>query len=116
MFRIKGLRKYVKKYGRHLTEDLAYSAIPCIWTSEEVQKEAQRAVYYNVTSATLGDMLFLANYIHNRTTGRFVSKRSSVSGMLHYIGNYRRGKHKAFDIFLSNLRNERKKFDFNRYI
>ena len=112
MCRIKGLRKYVRKHGRHFTEELAMNAVYCLFNPAQVVASAQKKVYYNVTSATVGDMVYLTNYCGSNG----MSKGVCIDRMLSVIGNYRKGQNAAFDIFINNLKSERKKFDFNRYI
>ena len=60
---VKGLKEYVEKHGMHFTVELAYAAAldGMRWSAREVEKSAQRKVYYNVTGSTLGDMVFLMN-------------------------------------------------------
>ena len=116
MFKIKGLWKYIRKHGKHLTEDLVYASSPCLWDSDEVQRCAQRKVYYNVVSATSGDMLYLVNYIHSYTKGRFLSKNDSIDFAISVVGDYNRGKGMAFNLFLKELKRKGKKFSFLPYI
>ena len=58
---MKGLRKYIAKHGRHFTVELAEKALDCKWYSSEVKMASEKMVYYNVSEATLGDMVFLVN-------------------------------------------------------
>lgn len=58
---MKGLRQYIRKYGRHLTEELALSVVDCRWNPLEVEEYSRDLVYYNVTKSSLGDMVYLAN-------------------------------------------------------
>ena len=58
---MKGLRQYIKKHGKHFTEELAYKTAGKRWSSTQIEKATQREVYYNVTASTLGDIVYLAN-------------------------------------------------------
>jgi hypothetical protein len=112
MCRIKGLYRYIRKHGRHLTEELAYNAVSCLWDSAQVQESAQKKVYYNVTSATSGDMMYIVNYLRDSIT----PKSTCINKMLSIIEDYKEGKNAAFNIFLKNLRSGRKNFDLRKYI
>lgn len=63
---MKGLEEYVAVYGRHFTEDLVKDAIHNRYSSLEVRRASEGQVYYNVSSATLGDMTFLANAFYKK--------------------------------------------------
>lgn len=56
---MKGLRKYIAKHGRHFTPELAAKVLDCKWNASEVEIASDRVVYYNVSGATLGDIVFL---------------------------------------------------------
>lgn len=57
---MKGLKRYIRKHGKHFTEELAL-AVADKWSVEQVMNSAQKKVYYNITSATDGDIAYLAN-------------------------------------------------------
>ena len=63
---MKGLEKYIAKHGRHLTEQLAMDAIECRWNIPEVVKATESKVYYNVSGATLGDIVLMVNHFNSR--------------------------------------------------
>ena len=63
---MKGLRKYIAKHGRHLTEQLAMDALECRWNIPEVVKATENRVYYNVSEATLGDIVLMVNHFNSR--------------------------------------------------
>ena len=48
----------------HFTEQMAVKAIRSKWESIEVKRSIEGRVYYNVSSATLGDIIFLVNYYY----------------------------------------------------
>lgn len=58
---MKGLKQYIRKHGRHLTEELALSVIDCKWNPSKVEQYLKDLVYYNVTKSSLGDMVYLVN-------------------------------------------------------
>lgn len=62
---MKGIRGYVAKHGRHLTERLAMDALKCRWNTSEVHRAAERRVYYNVSEATLGDIVLMVNHFNS---------------------------------------------------
>lgn len=63
---MKGLEKYIAKHGRHLTEQLAMDALECRWKIPEVVKATESKVYYNVSGATLGDIVLMVNHFNSR--------------------------------------------------
>lgn len=63
---MKGLEKYIAKHGRHLTEQLAMDALECRWNILEVVKTIESKVYYNVSEATLGDIVLMVNHFNSR--------------------------------------------------
>lgn len=63
---MKGLEKYIAKHGRHLTEQLAMDALECRWNIPEVVKTIESRVYYNVSEATLGDIVLMVNHFNSR--------------------------------------------------
>lgn len=63
---MKGLEEYVAVHGRHFTEELVKDAIYNRYSSSEVRRASEGQVYYNVSSATLGDMTFLVNVFYNK--------------------------------------------------
>lgn len=63
---MKGLEKYIAKHGRHLTEQLAMDALECRWNIPEVVKATESRVYYNVSEATLGDIVLMVNHFNSR--------------------------------------------------
>lgn len=63
---MKGLEKYIAKHGRHLTEQLAMDALECRWNIPEVVKATESKVYYNVSGATLGDIVLMVNHFNSR--------------------------------------------------
>lgn len=82
---MKGLEEYIKVHGKHFTERLAYKAAGRKWNSKQVKDAAQRKVYYNVTGATLGDMVYLANMAYYR---KGWSKSKCIDFCLAVIGDY----------------------------
>lgn len=105
---MKGLRQYIKKHGKHFTEELAYKAAGKKWSSKQIEKATQGEVYYNVTASTLGDMIFLIN-----TYRKYLRRKSEcVSFALCIIGDYQYYGGVIFDTWLE----DNKGFDFTPYI
>lgn len=105
---MKGLGEYLKKYGRHFTEELAKDVIYVKWDMAQINKALNRKVYYNVTSSTSGDILYLINYMGNICGG---NKTKSIDWALYCVGTYCM-KEIAFNTWFSSLRNN---FDFRPY-
>ncbi len=63
---MKGLKEYLARHGRHLTERLVMDSIKIKWNTAEVMETSETMVYYNVTGSTVGDMVYLANEYHAR--------------------------------------------------
>ena len=61
---MEGLKEYIAIHGKHFTEDLVRDAIYNRWNTLEVKKASEGQVYYNVSSATIGDMVYLTNFYH----------------------------------------------------
>jgi hypothetical protein len=80
---MKGLRKYLKKYGPHFTEKLASKVVYKRWSMKDIINTSNRKVYYNVTDSTDGDMFFLVNYFGTR-----FNKIDAVNLMLTLVGDY----------------------------
>jgi len=93
---MKGLRRYIAKHGRHFTVELAMKVIDCKWGSSEVENASDRAVYYNVSEATIGDIVFLTNLFSES-----FSKRRCIKYALEIVGNVDRNGY-AFDAWLSS--------------
>lgn len=103
---MKGLREYIAKHGRHFTVKLAEEVLDCKWKSVKVRTASDRVVYYNVSGATLGDMVFLVNlFADSFSEGRCVKYALEIIGDISKEGY-------AFDAWL--LSNEN--IDFNEYI
>lgn len=93
---MKGLRKYMAKHGHHFTVELAMKVIDCKWEAESITKACDRVVYYNVSEATLGDMVFLANLFSDS-----FPKRICIRYALEIIGDVDKNGY-AFDTWLSS--------------
>ena len=92
---MKGLRRYIARHGHHFTVKLAMRVIDCKWNSSEVQSTTDKIVYYNVSEATLGDMVFLTNLFSDS-----FSKRTCIKYALEIIGDVSNNGY-AFDAWLS---------------
>lgn len=58
---VKGLGEYVEKHGMHFTVELAYDATYKYYDVDEIEKELNKKVYYNVSGYTLGDAVYIFN-------------------------------------------------------
>ena len=103
---MKGLGKYIAKHGRHFTPELAVKVLDCKWNASEVERASDRVVYYNVSGATLGDIVFLTNLFSCS-----FSKRKCIKYALEIVGNVNTNGY-AFNAWL--LSNE--DIDLNSYI
>ena len=109
---MKGLRKYIKKHGKHFTEELAISITSGRISPFEVMEMAQNIVYYNVTGSTDGDIVFLANHAKDCGNSSCRSKYRCVKAALGIVGEYSFSGGATFDSWLVN----NKDFDFTPYI
>ena len=119
---MKGLEKYLAKYGYHFTEELAEKVIPQKWSSRDIMDSAQKRVYYNVTGATDGDMVYIVHWIYKKEGWPMTdTKKGCISSMLFIIGS---GEADSigdpssyfFCSWLHNTAKDKKDFDFTPYI
>lgn len=93
---MKGLKEYISKHGNHFTEKLAIAVMDSKWSSSEIEKSSETMVYYNVSEATLGDIVFLVNKYkknHCRAT-----KKKCLKYALDIVGDYSSNGY-AFTLF-----------------
>ena len=103
---MKGLKKYIDRYGYHFTEELGYrAASKPKWNSNDLVNELEGRVYYNVTGSTLGDMVYMANR-------EGLSKRRGVNYALSIVGDYDYYGGRVFKEWLHQVED----FDFTPYI
>ena len=98
---MKGLRRYIARHGRHFTTELAMRVIDCRWNSSEVQSTAERVVYYNVSEATLGDMVYLANLCYRSSLPLKLSKARCVRKALDIVGDVKANGY-AFETWIAS--------------
>ena len=84
---MKGLKEYIAKHGRHFTEELAHKVVIVDWSFEEMESIAQSKVYYNVTGSTIGDMMYLADIVHEAYPKEYSRKDHCVDYALAVIGD-----------------------------
>lgn len=101
-----GLRKYMAKHGRHFTLELAVKVLDCKWNVSEIEKAFDRVVYYNVSEATLGDIVFLVNLFSYS-----LPKQECIRYALNIVGDINTNGY-AFNVWL--LSNE--DIDLNKYV
>lgn len=58
---MKGLKEYIEKHGEHFTVELAYDATHKYYSVDEIEKELDKKVYYNVSGHTIGDIVYIFN-------------------------------------------------------
>ncbi len=93
---MKGLEEYISKHGSHFTEKLAIAVIDSKWSTSEIEKTSEAMVYYNVSEATLGDIVFLVNkYKKNHY---HASKKRCLKYALDIVGDYNSNGY-AFSLF-----------------
>lgn len=93
---MKGLKEYISKHGNHFTEKLAIAVMDSKWNPSEIEKSSETMVYYNVSEATLGDIIFLVNKYkknHCRAT-----KKRCLKYALDIVGDYSSNGY-AFTLF-----------------
>ena len=103
---MKGLEKYIAKHGRHFTPELAAKVIKCKWNVLQVESASERVVYYNVSEATLGDIVFLTNLFSYN-----FSKRRCIKYALEIVGDVNTNDY-AFNTWLLS----KEDIDLNGYI
>lgn len=109
---MKGLRQYIRKHGRHFTEELAITITKGRWNSSEIMKKAESMVYYNVTGSTIGDIVFLANYAKDTGKSFYRTKYSCVRFALDIAGEYALRDGAMFKKWVGDTR----KFDLTPYV
>ena len=114
---MKGLKEYIKKHGKHFTEELAYQVAGKRWNAEQIERAAQKKVYYNVTGSTLGDMVFLTNEVYDEWN------RFGYSGFckcilytLHIVGDYTYNSGLLFDEWVNEMKRVKLDIDLRPYI
>lgn len=110
---MKGLDKYIKRHGRHITPELAKAIYGSKWDSSEVERTAQKYVYYNVNGTTLGDMVYISNMLY---TYQRWNKRKCIKYTLSKAEDYYNGKEYAFRHLIYFLKSGDLSIDFSLYI
>lgn len=85
---MKGLGKYIRKHGRHFTEELAMSVTKGKWGPSEIMQKAESMVYYNVTASTIGDIVFLTNYARDTNKPFYRTMHNCLRFALCIVGEY----------------------------
>ena len=109
---MKGLRKYIKKHGKHFTEKLAMAVTNGWWDSSQIMEKAQSMVYYNVTGSTVGDIVFLANFVKDTGKPFYKTKHNCVRFALCIVEEYALHDGVMFTKWVGDT----KDFDFTPYI
>ena len=105
---MEGLKQYIRKHGKHFTEELAYDVVPIKWSFSDIEKIIKEEVWYNCWSATRGDIVYLVNMAYNYYKK---SKRMCILFMLGTVGDYEE-RDKWFDAWILDI----KSFDMSKYV
>ena len=105
-----GLDRYIRKHGKHFTEELAFKVSGCKWSGRQIEKSAQKKVYYNVTGSTIGDMVYLMTLGDDD-----IPYSEKIDTMLSWVGDYSKSGG-PFSIWLTLLIVSEQDFDFTPYI
>lgn len=109
---MKGLRRYIRKHGKHFTEELAMTVTKGRWNSSEVMEKAESMVYYNITGSTVGDIVFLANYAKDTGKSFYKTKHNCVRFALCIVSEYALRDGAIFNKWVGDTRD----FDLTPYI
>ena len=112
---MKGLQQYIEKHGKHFTVELAEAAIKPKWSSEDIEKAANKKVYYNVTESTMGDIIFLVNLIYYCDWMPF-TKNDCIDFALSYVGDFKWFSGALFSGWTDLISKCGFDFDFSKYI
>lgn len=107
---MKGLRQYMKKHGKHFTEQLAEAVTRKQWNSCKIMKDSQKKVYYNVTGSTVGDMVYMMDMFCYFLSEQYTYGKG-MKMMLCWVGDYSKTG-SPFTMWLSGNED----FDFTPYI
>ena len=114
---MKGLKQYIAKHGKHFTERLALDVIASErWDTRQIEKDVDKRVWFNVTSSTFGDIIYLVNaaYAEYPPSGHNTKNRC-IDYALFTVGNVN-SEGLAFAGWLADLVISDKDFDFRKYI
>lgn len=109
---MKGLKQYIRKHGKHFTEELAMNATGGRWSREDIMDKVESQVYYNVTGSTVGDIIFLVNFAKDSGRSFLRTKHQCVKFALCIVGEY--AMHDG--VMFSKWVGDTKDFDLTQYI
>ena len=112
---MKGLRKYIRKHGKHFTEELAYKIAGKRWNAQQIEHAIQKKVYYNVTESTIGDMVYMVNEVYS-IKHRHTSLRECAKYTIGIVGDYQYYGGILFMEWLKEMKTADNDFDFRDYI
>lgn len=98
---MEGLEEYIAKYGRHFTVELAVKATNSRWSASEIEKTSETMVYYNVSEATLGDIIYLTNIHYKSNLPFHLSKRRCIRYALNIVEDINANGY-AFNLWVSD--------------
>ena len=108
---MEGFKSYIIKHGRHFTNELVMDVIEAKWNIVEIERYSRDLVYYNVSSATIGDIVYLTNLFYKTFKMFRPTKNESIKFALSIIGNVNAEGY-AFNHWILNGMN----VDLNKYI
>lgn len=110
---MKGIKEYIKKHGRHFTEELAYEVVGTKWKIDKIQDILSTMVWYNVNGTTSGDIIYIVNTMHKEYCPVF-NIRGVCKMVAEFASDYNLGKEFAFNNWL--LRSSKENIDLSLYI
>lgn len=118
---MEGLEEYVKVHGNHFTEELVKDACSELhiykWTVEQIKDSIDKKVYYNVTGATLGDIVYMVNLAGaGYISEELHNKPECIKYVLSIIGDVSKYDGMIFVSWVSGMSFKEKDFDFTKYI
>lgn len=109
---MKGLRRYIRKHGKHFTEELAINATKGKWDIGDIIDKIESYAYYNVTGSTVGDIVFLVNFAKDSGRSFLKTKHQCIRFALCIIGEYAMCDGVMFDKWVRDT----KEFDLTSFI
>ncbi len=105
---LKGLKEYIDKHGEHFTKELAEDVLNT--STDRVITLLNKEVWYNVSDATIGDILYLYKY-----SDLVTSNRNKVKFVINVVNDVN-SSGIAFSSWLGRLIIEGRDFDFQKYV
>lgn len=114
---MKGIRKYIEKYGKHFTLELAMDVMPGGVKASYIEKVLDEEVWYNLTKSTLGDAYVVVNTAYSfKECEPFNSRKKCIDFAMITMGNPYSKEGDIFDNWVKAQRKDSPNFDFTPYI